>query len=132
MPGRILMEQLHPTLTVPAGLPKLDYNATCAATQTFPENLRAATSSEGASDCVLLFAFARREGGHEGEPMPKTILLDELHLTVITPAGQSEPDYQAMLRTLRSKRFQTNLRSAVREVFRWRPALKKPRFRIDR
>ena len=49
----------------------------------------------------------------EGEPMPKTILLDELHLTVITPAGQSEPDYQAILRTLRSKpAFTQNLRAA--------------------
>ena len=64
--------------------------------------------------------------------MPKTILLDELHLTVIAPAGQSELDFRAMLRTLRSKRFQANLRSAVREVFRRHPSLKKTRFRIDR
>jgi len=64
--------------------------------------------------------------------MPKTILMEELHVTVAAPAGLREVDYRAILRTLRSKSFRTRSLDAFRKVFRRHPSLKKTRFGIDR
>jgi hypothetical protein len=67
----------------------------------------------------------------EGVPMPNTILIEELHLTVVAPVGLGKAVYQAMLRTLRGKRFQARLYDAIREVFRHYPSLKKIQFSLD-
>jgi hypothetical protein len=64
--------------------------------------------------------------------MPKTILLEDYHLTVIAPAGLRKAEYTAMVRTLHGKRFQACLHEAVREVFRRYSSLKKARFSLDR
>ena len=64
--------------------------------------------------------------------MPKTILLEELHVTVIAPAGLDKAHYQAMVRTLRARRFQTRLREGVRQVMACYPSLKNTRFRLER
>jgi hypothetical protein len=64
--------------------------------------------------------------------MPKTILLEDYHLTVIAPAGLRKAEYTAMVRTLHSKRFQACLHEAVREVIRRYSSLKKARFSLDR
>jgi hypothetical protein len=37
--------------------------------------------------------------------MPKTILLEDYHLTVIAPAGLRKAEYTAMVRTLRANVF---------------------------
>jgi hypothetical protein len=64
--------------------------------------------------------------------MPKTILLEDYHLTVIAPAGLRKAEYTAMVRTLHGKRFQARLHEAVREVFRRYSSLKKVQFSLDR
>ncbi len=62
--------------------------------------------------------------------MPKTILLEELHLTVVAPIGLCKPEYKAMLRARRSKRFRDNLLEAARSVIRRHKSLKKTRISI--
>ena len=64
--------------------------------------------------------------------MPKTILLEDYHLTVVAPAGLRKADYTAMIRTLHGKRFQTRLHEAVHEVFRRYSSLKNVQFNLDR
>ena len=64
--------------------------------------------------------------------MPKTILLEDYHLTVIAPPGLRTAEYAAMVRTLDGKRFQSRLHEAVREVFRRYPSLKNVQFNLDR
>jgi hypothetical protein len=64
--------------------------------------------------------------------MPNTILMEELHVTVVAPVGLRKADYQPMLRTLRSKRFHANLRDAVRQLFRRHSSLMKTQFSINR
>lgn len=48
--------------------------------------------------------------------VPKTVLLDEIHLTVIAPRGLEGRHYEAMVRTLRRRHFLGALRTAVRTV----------------
>ena len=64
--------------------------------------------------------------------MPKTVLLEELHVKVIVPAGLDNGCYQAMLRTLRSRRFHKRLHEGVRQVMASYPSLRKTRIRIER
>jgi hypothetical protein len=64
--------------------------------------------------------------------MVQIILIEELHLTVTVPAGLPKSIDKAMQHTLRSRRFQADLRNAMREVFRRHPSLKKAQFRITR
>jgi hypothetical protein len=66
---------------------------------------------------------------HRGKTMPKSILMDEIHVTVLAPASLSKAEGNAICRTLRGQAFQCFLRDAVRGVFRRHPS---PRFRIDR
>ena len=63
--------------------------------------------------------------------MPKTILLEEFHVTLRAPAGLRKEDYRAMLRVVRSKTFQCRLRRAVREVLARHRALKRIAFTLD-
>ena len=64
--------------------------------------------------------------------MPKAVLLEELHVKVIAPAGLDNVRYQAMLRTLRAGRFQKRVREGLRQVMANYPSLKKARIRIER
>ena len=64
--------------------------------------------------------------------MPKTLLLEDFHLSVSVPVGLRKAVYGAILRTLRSKRFQARLQQAVLEIFQRYPSLKKVQFKIDR
>ena len=64
--------------------------------------------------------------------MPKSILMDEIHVTVFAPAGLRKADADTMLRTLRSRGFQRSIWQSVREAFRRHPSLKKTKFRIER
>ena len=63
--------------------------------------------------------------------MTKTIMIEEFHVTVVTPVGLSRTALASMRRTLNSKGFQSRLRSALRKVFRQYPALKPARFTIS-
>ena len=64
--------------------------------------------------------------------MPRTIVLEELHLTATAPVTLRRAEYQAMLRTLRSRSFRVRLLNALRAVLRRYPSLRKSRFRIER
>ena len=48
--------------------------------------------------------------------MAKMILMDEFHLTITVPRGLDYAVYKAIGRTLNNRRFQANLRRAVRQV----------------
>ena len=64
--------------------------------------------------------------------MPKTTLLDEFHLSVVVSAALDKFQVNAALRTLRSKRFHTRLRDAVRRVFGRSPSLSVAQIIISR
>jgi hypothetical protein len=64
--------------------------------------------------------------------MPKTILMEQFHITVIAPAGLPKADYDAMQRTLQGRRFQTRLHDAVRKVAQRYASLHKVKIRIER
>jgi hypothetical protein len=49
--------------------------------------------------------------------MAKMIVMDEFHLTVKVRRDLEEGTCKAIARTLNSRRFQTNLQRAVRELF---------------
>ncbi len=64
--------------------------------------------------------------------MAPTILLDEFHLAVRAPRGLREAAYGAIRRTLDGRRFQADVRRALRGVFRQYPALNRIRVRLSR
>jgi hypothetical protein len=64
--------------------------------------------------------------------MARTILIDEFHLSIRAPRGLREPEYGAMRKTLDDRRFQSDLRRAVRGVFRRYPTLTRARARLSR
>lgn len=55
--------------------------------------------------------------------MAKTIVLDELHVTVTVPSGLPEAEYAAMRRALHGSTFMAELRRSVRSVVGSFPAL---------
>ncbi len=55
--------------------------------------------------------------------MGETVLIDELHLTVLVPADLTEPEVDAVRRMLTSDAFADRLRYAVAAVVREFPAL---------
>ena len=64
--------------------------------------------------------------------MPKTILLEEYHVNLRAPVGLRKEDYRAMLRAVRGKTFQSQLRRAVVEVLARHRSLKRIAFTLDR
>ena len=64
--------------------------------------------------------------------MTKGIVIDEFHLTVFAPRDLPELEYEASRRTLDDRRFQGDLRRAVRDVARQYPSLGKVRVRLSR
>ena len=64
--------------------------------------------------------------------MPNRILLEEFHITITAPVRLPQRDSASMLRVLRSRRFQGQLRDAVRAVFRRHPSLKKTNVEVER
>ena len=64
--------------------------------------------------------------------MPKSILIDELRLTVFAPASLPHTAQAAAVRTLKSKRFQTRIRNAVVDTFRRYSSLRAVKFTIAR
>jgi hypothetical protein len=63
--------------------------------------------------------------------MPKGILIDEFHVTVVAPRGLPDAHYVAMHRTLAGLPFQRALRQAVQTVFRKYASLSKTRVRLS-
>ena len=63
--------------------------------------------------------------------MPKGIVIDEFHLTIVAPRGLPDAQYIAMHRTLSGRRFQRALREAVQVVFRKYASLSKTRVRLS-
>ena len=64
--------------------------------------------------------------------MPKAVLLDEFHVSVVVPAGLRKSEVTAALRTLRSKRLHACLFDAVRRVFQRYRSLRRARVSISR
>ena len=64
--------------------------------------------------------------------MPKTILMEQFHITVIAPAGLPKADYDAMQRMLQGRRFQARLHDAVCKVVQRYSSLGKAKVRIER
>ena len=55
--------------------------------------------------------------------MPKTVVIDELHLTLRVPATLTEARAQAVRQRLTSAAFMSRLRRVIRGVVRAYPAL---------
>jgi hypothetical protein len=49
--------------------------------------------------------------------MAQSLLLEELHPTVLAPRGLPEADCQAIVRTLATARFRADVRRALRAVW---------------
>ena len=64
--------------------------------------------------------------------MPKTILMEQFHVTVHAPGKLKATEYDAIHRTLIGRRFRAALGRAVEEVARRFPSLNKTRFSISR
>ena len=64
--------------------------------------------------------------------MAKLIVIDEFHVTVSVLRGLAETEYEAIGQTLANAAFQTDLRRAIREVFRRYPALSRVRATLSR
>ena len=64
--------------------------------------------------------------------MPKTVVIDELHLTVRIPADLPDTDAGAVRRTLAGADFMTRLRRAVRAALRAVPELADVRVSLSR
>ncbi len=63
--------------------------------------------------------------------MPKTVLLDEWHLTFRIPVNLPAADVRAVRRVLNSKAFTAAVRRAVSQEVRRRPALKPVRVTVS-
>ncbi len=64
--------------------------------------------------------------------MPKTVLLDEWHLTFRIAALMSDADVRAVRRVLKGKAFTAAARPAILTVLTKHPALKPVRVTISR
>ena len=73
-----------------------------------------------------------RPESQRGGPTSKTILIDELYLTVRAPRGLPEAEYAALRRALDDARFQAELRRNVRALFRQYPDLARARVVLTR
>ena len=64
--------------------------------------------------------------------MAKSLLLDEIHLSILIPSQLPMPDALAIRRTLKSIRFQSKLQRAIGDMLRQFPVLTKVRFTMSR
>ncbi len=64
--------------------------------------------------------------------MPRTVVLDELHLTFRIPAALLERQVRSIRRVLNSKRFPAALRRAAIEVMTKYPTLKPLKLNVSR
>ncbi len=64
--------------------------------------------------------------------MARSIVIEEFHVTMLMPAGLSNADYAPVIRTLKSKRFQTRLREAIGSLIPQHRSLKPVKFSISR
>ena len=64
--------------------------------------------------------------------MPKTVLIDELQITVTGPAKLSPEQIDAIRRILLSRHFTTEITQAVRMVFDRQPNLEPLKVRVSR
>ena len=64
--------------------------------------------------------------------MPKRVVIEEYHLTVLIPRDLPEPEADAIRRTLTDPTFERRLLRAVRRVFRREASLEKAKVRLSR
>jgi len=64
--------------------------------------------------------------------MPRLIVMDELHVTLLAPRRLSVPEQDAVTRALNDPSFTAGLRRAVRRLMRRRPELSPVRVRVTR
>ena len=64
--------------------------------------------------------------------MPRSLLMEEFHVTVRAPANLSKSEYVVIRRTLGSKRFQGRLREAIRALVCRHTSLKHTQVSLNR
>jgi hypothetical protein len=64
--------------------------------------------------------------------MPRRVVIEEFHLTVLVPRDLSDAESDAIRRTLADAAFEAQLLRAVRRVFRRHPSLNSTRVRLSR
>jgi hypothetical protein len=62
----------------------------------------------------------------------KTIMIEEIHVTVLAPQGLRDAEYVAMRRTMNSRPFLAELRHAITDVLRGHPRLDSVRIQLSR
>lgn len=63
--------------------------------------------------------------------MPKLVILEEFHLTLLAPRQLQDREAVAARRTLRAVKFQRTLRAAIRGLIRGNPNLGLVRFKLS-
>ena len=64
--------------------------------------------------------------------MAKRIVIEEFHVTVRVLEDLPQTTTNSAIRTLRTKRFRSQLHQAIAEVFRRHPSLKAAKFTLSR
>jgi hypothetical protein len=64
--------------------------------------------------------------------VPKSVFIDEFHVTITAPRGLPQADYDAIRQALDDKQFQADLHRRVTAVFRKHLPLSKARLKITR
>ena len=64
--------------------------------------------------------------------MPKTVVIDEIHLTLRVPAGLPDAEAVRVYRTLTGSRFMRRLRAAIRATIRTVPELTEVQLALTR
>jgi hypothetical protein len=64
--------------------------------------------------------------------MAAYLVMDEFHLTILAPSHLREAEYNAIHRSLNSKRLHARLSSAVRQVLHVQRPLMRVRIRLSR
>lgn len=64
--------------------------------------------------------------------MPRRVVIEELHITVLIPQALPEPEAEAIRRTLTDPDFEARLLRAIRRVFRREALLDQAKVRLSR
>lgn len=64
--------------------------------------------------------------------MPRRVVIEEWHLTVLVPQALPEPEADAIRRTLTDPAFEARLRRVIRRVFRKAASLDQAKVRLSR
>jgi len=87
---------------------------------------------KGYTESVLMALRPRRLHKYKGGSMPRHVLIDEFHLSLLIPHRLSDSEQRVIRRTLGGQRFRSRLYKAARSVVRRFPTLNRIRLTLSR